>query len=160
MLGHGHGWWRFLCQSLGQSLGGGLQFVRGDPVGDQTAALRFLCCQGIAGQQQAVGILATDQGRKQQAGAGFRDQAQIDKGSLKTGIVGGHHQVRMEQQGGADTGGIALHANHHRFVQGHQGVNQHHGRAELAAIPAGRVRIEKIADIVAGTPGPTIAGEQ
>ena len=59
----------------------------------------------------------------------------------------------MEQQGSADAGGVALHANHHWLVQGHQGMHQHHGGAELAAIPASRVRVEEIADIVAGAPG-------
>ena len=136
------------------------QLVVAAPVGHQTHAFRLVGGQGVAGEQQAVGVLAPQQGRQNQAGAGFRHQAQVDEGGVETGAVRGDHQIAVQQQGGADAGGVAVHRRDHRLVQLDQPVHQIHRRALLAVLARLRIRVQEVADVVAGGEGAALGVQQ
>ena len=83
----------------------------------QTKFLGFGSRNAFAEQQHFAGALVANDLWQQQAGAGFRAQAQIGKRQLQEGFFSGVHQVTMEQHGGANTNGHAAHGCNHRFAR-------------------------------------------
>jgi hypothetical protein len=83
----------------------------------------------------------------------FRHRAQVDERGQELGVVGGHHQVGVQQHGGAHAHGVALDADHQRLFEAAHGADKGR-RAAFGAFTGG----QEVGQVVAGAEG--FAGPQ
>ena len=105
---------RLLCQTRGKRARLGIQLLkRYDPVGDAPSE-RGTGIDRFSEREHLERPHVADAHRHQQAGRGFRHQRQTDERCREQRVLGEHHEVAMQQHGGADADGAALHGGHQR----------------------------------------------
>ena len=100
----------------------GFDRVRGDDGIDQASGFRLVGGERAAHHQQRERARLAHQPRRDQAGSGFRHQAEPDEGRGKARVIGGHHMIAMQQHGGADADRVALHGGDQRQLAARQRV--------------------------------------
>ncbi len=93
----------------------GLQILLADHGVDQAGFLRTLGGKPLAESQQRKRLLASDDGGHEQAGAGFRHQAEIGEGRVEDRARRGEGQVAMQVERRADADRDAVDAGNHRL---------------------------------------------
>ena len=93
------------------------QFVLADDGVDQPGGLCAFGGKAFAQAKQGKGLLAAEDGGREQAGAGFRHQAEIDEGRAEHGARRGEGQVAMQVERRADADRDAVDAGDDRLLR-------------------------------------------
>ena len=133
------------CQLLGLGLRHAVAFGGWQHAVDQAHFQGSFGKEGLAQQQCFGGAVVAQHLRHQQAGCGFRAQAQVDEGHGERRVVARVHQIAMEQHGGANAHRRAAHRGDHGLGEGGQAVQE----AEDWRILRGRGLLQKVANVVA-----------